>query len=30
MKVDAQGNVWAAGQGGIVILSPEGKQLGAC
>lgn len=29
MKVDAAGNIWACAQGGVVILSPEGKQLGA-
>lgn len=29
MKVDADGNIWACAQGGIVILSPEGRQLGA-
>ena len=28
LKVDAQGNVYAAGPGGVWILSPEGKHLG--
>jgi sugar lactone lactonase YvrE len=28
MKVDAAGNIWAVAAGGVVILSPEGKQLG--
>lgn len=28
MKVDATGNIWAVAAGGVVILSPEGKQLG--
>lgn len=28
MKVDARGNVWATGPGGIWILSPDGKHLG--
>jgi gluconolactonase len=28
MKVDAQGNLWATGPGGVFILSPEGKHLG--
>lgn len=29
LKVDRDGNVWASGPGGIVILSPAGKLLGA-
>jgi gluconolactonase len=29
MAVDARGNLWAAGPGGILIVSPEGKLLGA-
>jgi gluconolactonase len=29
LKVDAAGNVWATGPGGVVILSPEGKHLGS-
>jgi sugar lactone lactonase YvrE len=28
MKVDARGNIWESCCGGIVILTPEGKQLG--
>jgi gluconolactonase len=28
LKVDAQGNVWATGPGGIRIINPEGRQLG--
>ena len=28
MKVDRQGNLYAAGPGGVLILSPEGKHLG--
>ena len=28
LKVDAQGNVWATGPGGVLILSPAGKHLG--
>ena len=28
MKVDARGNLWATGPGGVLILSPEGKHLG--
>jgi gluconolactonase len=28
MKVDAQGNVWATGPGGVLVISPEGKHLG--
>jgi len=27
MKVDAEGNIYSAGPGGVVILSPEGKHL---
>jgi gluconolactonase len=29
LKVDVQGNLWATGPGGVVILSPEGKHLGS-
>ncbi len=29
LKVDANGNVWATGPGGVVIVSPEGKHLGS-
>jgi gluconolactonase len=28
MKVDAKGNVFATGPGGVVVLSPQGKHLG--
>lgn len=28
MKVDAQGNVWATGPGGVLVISPAGKHLG--
>src|SRR3712207_5524326 len=28
MKVDAKGNLWATGPGGVLILSPQGKHLG--
>ena len=28
LKVDASGNVWTTGPGGILILSPDGKHLG--
>lgn len=28
LKVDAQGNVWATGPGGVWVISPEGKVLG--
>ena len=28
LKVDARGNLWATGPGGVLILSPEGKHLG--
>jgi gluconolactonase len=28
MKVDAHGNLWATGPGGVLVLSPEGKHLG--
>ena len=29
LKVDTQGNLWATGPGGLLILSPEGKHLGS-
>jgi len=29
MKVDAQGNLWATGPGGLLIISPAGKHLGS-
>jgi gluconolactonase len=29
LKVDAAGNVWATGPGGVVILNPEGKHIGS-
>ena len=28
LKVDARGNLWATGPGGVLIISPEGKHLG--
>jgi gluconolactonase len=28
MKVDAQGNLWATGPGGVLVISPAGKHLG--
>ena len=28
MKVDVHGNIFAAGQGGILVFSPQGKLLG--
>lgn len=28
LKVDSKGNIWATGQGGIRIITPEGKVLG--
>jgi gluconolactonase len=28
MKVDAQGNLWATGPGGLLVISPRGKLLG--
>ncbi len=28
MKVDAQGNAWATGPGGVLVISPAGKHLG--
>ena len=29
LKVDTQGNLWATGPGGVLILSPAGKHLGS-
>lgn len=29
LKVDAQGNVWTSGPGGILVISPAGKLLGS-
>ena len=29
LKVDAKGNVWTSGPGGILVISPEGKLLGS-
>jgi gluconolactonase len=29
MKVDKEGNVWATGPGGVLIISPAGKHLGS-
>lgn len=28
LKVDQQGNLWATGPGGVLVMTPEGKQLG--
>jgi gluconolactonase len=28
LKVDPQGNLWATGPGGVLIISPEGVHLG--
>jgi gluconolactonase len=28
LKIDAEGNLWATGPGGVLILTPEGKHLG--
>ncbi len=28
LKIDVNGNLWAAGPGGVLIISPEGKHLG--
>ena len=28
LKVDAQGNVWSTGPGGVLVISPAGKHLG--
>jgi gluconolactonase len=29
LKLDAKGNIWTTGPGGVLILSPEGKHLGS-
>ena len=29
LKVDAQGNIWATGPGGVLVFSPAGKHLGS-
>ncbi len=29
LKVDAEGNVWTTGPGGVLVISPEGKHLGS-
>jgi len=29
LKVDAEGNLWTTGPGGVLILSPQGKHLGS-
>lgn len=29
LRVDAKGNIWTSGPGGILIISPEGKHLGS-
>lgn len=28
LKLDAQGNIWTSGPGGVLVLSPEGRHLG--
>ncbi len=28
MKIDSEGNLWATGPGGVLIISPQGKHLG--
>ena len=28
LKIDTEGNLWATGPGGVLVLSPEGKHLG--
>ena len=28
MKIDAAGNLFASGPGGVLVISPEGKHLG--
>ncbi len=28
MRIDAKGNIWSSGPGGVWIISPEGKHLG--
>ena len=28
MKIDARGNLWATGPGGVFIFGPDGKHLG--
>ena len=28
LKIDTDGNLWATGPGGVMVLSPEGKHLG--
>jgi gluconolactonase len=28
MTVDERGNLWASGPGGILVLSPDGRELG--
>jgi gluconolactonase len=29
LKVDAQGNVWATGPGGVLVINPSGKHIGS-
>jgi gluconolactonase len=29
LKLDAEGNLWTTGPGGVLILSPQGKHLGS-
>lgn len=28
LKVDVEGNLWATGPGGVLVISPEGRHLG--
>ena len=29
LRLDAKGNIWTTGPGGVLILSPEGRHLGS-
>ena len=29
LKVDVQGNIWATGPGGVLVITPAGKHLGS-
>jgi gluconolactonase len=28
LKVDARGNIWTTGPGGVIVLAPDGRMLG--
>jgi gluconolactonase len=28
LKIDTQGNLWATGPGGVLVITPHGKHLG--